>query len=324
MSNRVLITGGAGFIGSNLANFLLAQGDEVWVVDNLQSGLLKNIAPFRENPKFRFSESEICQWKELETAVAWADRIYHLAANVGQKMVLAHPISTISTNIRGCEVLLEAMGRVQSKARLLITSTSEVYFHSEEDADGKVAETADMIFQSGKFLQETYPISKLVNEITTLCYANKTGAHCTIARLFNTIGVNQRSTYAMVVPSFIEQALANKPMTIFGDGEQTRSFCDVRDIVRAIHLLIESDGSRGQIVNVGRDKECSINELAEVVKRITNSSSEVRYLTYQEAYGVDFHDVRRRCPNLKKLVALTGFTHEYTLEDTIKEIINNI
>lgn len=323
MSKHVLITGGAGFIGSNLANRLLSQGDEVWVVDNLQTGLLKNIEPFRENPKFRFSESDICHWEELETAVAWADRIYHLAATVGQKRVLTHPISTISGNIRGCEVLLEAMAKVQSKARLLISSTSEVYFHSKEDSDGTVAETADIIFHSGKFLQETYPMSKLVNEIMVLCYANKTGLHCTIGRLFNTIGVNQVSTYAMVVPTFVEQALSNKPLTVFGDGKQTRSFIDVRDTVSALNLLLESEGSKGQIVNVGNDKECSINELAELIKKITGSHSEIRYLTYKEAYGVEFFDVRRRCPNLKKLVALTGFTHQYTLEETIKEIIKH-
>lgn len=324
MNNRILITGGAGFIGSNLAKLLLSQGHEVWVVDNLQTGLLKNIAPFQENKRFRFTEADICHWDQMETAVAWAHRIYHLAASIGQKRVLSHPISTLSSNIRGLEMVLEALEKTKSQGRLLIVSTSEVYFHSEESPDGTVAESADMIFESGKFLQETYPISKLVNEIMTLCYANKSGLHCTIARLFNTIGVNQRSTYGMVVPTFTEQALSGKPLTIFGDGKQTRSFSDVRDTVRALNLLLESPKSKGEIFNVGNDKECSINELAALVKKITNSLSEVKYLTYREAYGVDFHDVRRRCPNLSKLVALTGFKHQYSLEDTIKEILKSL
>ena len=324
MGNRVLITGGAGFIGSNLAEFLLSKGDEVWAVDNLQTGQMKNIKPFQKNKHFRFSQADICEWDEIEQAVLWADRIYHFAANIGQKKVLANPIQTISNNIRGCEVILQAISETKSKARMLISSTSEVYYHSENDSEGRVREHTMIKFHSGRFRQESYPLSKLVNEVMLLGYAHAIGLHCVIARVFNTIGVNQCATYGMVVPTFIEQALASKPLTVFGDGEQTRSFSDVRDTVQALYLLLESTNANGEIVNVGNDSECSINDLAKLVKEITHSSSEIKYLSYEEAYGVKFDDVRRRRPNLHKLKKLTGFTHSYTLKETIHEILNHI
>lgn len=325
MAHHVLITGGAGFIGSNLAELLLSKGDKVWVVDNLQTGQMKNIQPFEKNKHFRFSNADICDWKELKEAVSWADRIYHLAANIGQKKVLANPLQTICGNIKGCEVILDAIHQTKSKARILISSTSEVYYHSESDSEGRVKEHTMIKFPSGKFRQEAYPLSKLVNEVMLQGYAHAFGIPCVVARIFNTIGVNQCATYGMVVPTFIEQALANQPFTVFGDGEQKRSFSDVRDTIQALYLLLESSNADGEIVNVGNDSECSINDLAKLVKEITNSSSEVKYLTYQEAYGVDeFEDVRRRRPNLTKLKKLTGFTHSYTLKETIQEILKSL
>lgn len=325
MGQRVLITGGAGFIGSNLAELLLSKGDKVWVVDNLQTGQMKNILPFEENKNFRFSLANLCDWNQLEEAVSWADRIYHLAANIGQKKVLANPLQTISNNIKGCEVVLDAMQKTKSKARLLISSTSEVYYHSDIESDGKVREHNMIKFHSGRFRQESYPLSKLVNEVMILGYANAFGGHCVIARIFNTIGVNQCATYGMVVPTFVEQALAGQPLTVFGDGEQKRSFSDVRDTTQALYRLIESPETDGEIVNVGNDVECSINELAQLVKEITNSSSEIKHLSYQEAYGVDdFDDVRRRRPCISKLKKLTGFTPSYSLEETIHEILKSL
>lgn len=320
---QILVTGGAGFIGSNAVKFHLDRGDKVWTVDNLQTGQLKNILPYRHHPNFRFSEADLCYWDEINAAVLWADRIFHLAANVGQKMVLAHPISTLSNNIRGCEALLEAIDKTKANPKVLIASTSELYIHSKEN--GLTKENCPIKFQSGQYIQETYPVSKFVNEIMALAYTAKTGVHSTIARIFNTIGVNQCSTYGMVVPSFIEQARSGRPITIFGDGEQTRSFSDVRDTVAALSLLLDIPNSKGEIVNVGNDQECSINALAALIKELTNSSSEIHYLSYQEAYGIDnFHDVRRRMPNLEKFRALTGFTPAYTLKETIKEIITDL
>ncbi len=325
MAHHVLITGGAGFIGSNLAELLLSKGDKVWVVDNLQTGQMKNIQPFEKNKNFQFSNADICEWDELKKAVQWADRIYHLAANIGQKKVLANPLQTISNNIRGCEVILDAMHATKSKAKILISSTSELYYHSENDSEGRVKENAMIKFHSGKFRQEAYSLSKLVNEVMLLGYAHAMGIHCVIARVFNTIGVNQCATYGMVVPSFIEQALANQPLTVFGDGKQKRSFSDVRDTVQALYLLLESPEAKGEVVNVGNDVECSILDLAKLVKEITKSASEIKFLSYQEAYGVDeFEDVRRRRPNLHKLKSLTGFTPVYSLKETINEILSTL
>ncbi len=318
---NVLITGGAGFIGSHIVNHHLATGDHVWVVDNLQAGRLSNIQQFLSNPNFHFDQASVYSWPKLNEAVKWSDRIYNIAGNVGQRLILSNPTYTLSNNISILESVLEAMCSVSSNAHLITASTSELYFHSEENPDGTVSEDAIVNIPSGKFLQESYPISKLVNEIALLCYVHTKKLNGTIARIFNTIGVNQRSIYGMVVPTFIEQATSGKPITIYGDGLQTRSFSDARDTVRALQLLLDNPDSKGQIVNVGDDRECSILDLAKLVINKTQSKSEIRYLSYQEAYGVaDFTDVRRRCPCLKKLRQLTGFTPKYSLDQTIEAI----
>lgn len=318
---RVLVTGGAGFIGSNLVDYHLKKGDEVWAVDNLQTGRLKNIEPYLQHPAFRFDQADICNWPRLLEAVEWANRIYHMAAHVGQRLVLADPVNTLSSNIRGCELILQALFDIASPARLLIASTSEVYCHCPLEPGEALKEDRMLQFPSGEFLQETYDVSKLVNEIMGLSYTAKKGIDCTIARLFNTIGANQSPSYGMVVPNFIQQALSGEPITVFGDGLQSRSFSNVHDTVTALALLLDTPKSKGEIVNVGGDRECSITDLAKMVKKIARSQSEIRYLSYQEAYGVDFKDVRRRRPNLDKLFQLTGFKPKWTLEQTIEEII---
>jgi UDP-glucose 4-epimerase len=255
--------------------------------------------------------------------VEWADEIFHLAACVGQKFILKRPVYTITNNIQGCEKVLKAMDKVDSKARLLITSTSELYCHSEEGEDGTTSEESIVPFPPHNFLQDTYPVAKYVNEIMALSYAHEKGLNCSIARIFNTVGVNQTGFYGMVVPTFINQAIHNKPITVYGDGKQTRSFVDVRDTVVALDLLLSTPECRGEIVNVGNDKEFSILDLAHLVKRKTNSQSEIRFIDYTEAYGVPFVDVRRRQPNLNKLKRLTGFKHKWTIEDTIDNILSN-
>lgn len=322
--NHVLVTGGAGFIGSHVVAHHLANGDQVWAMDNLHSGRLENIAPFRSNPNFLFDQGDLRNWPKLKEAVKWADRIFHMASYVGQKMVLKNPIDTLSNNINCCESLLSAMSAAESNARLLIASTSSVYCHNKVGADGMVRETDDLIVPSGKFLQECYPTSKLINEIMALAYVHEKGLHCVLARLFNTVGVNQSPAYGMVVPNFVEQALAQQPITVFGDGLQSRSFSDARDTARALNLLLENPESKGEIVNVGDDRECSINDLAQMVKQLTKSNSEIRHLTYQEAYGVDFVDVRRRRPDLQKLRRLTGFRPQYSIKETVEEVIGSI
>lgn len=320
---NILITGGAGFIGSNLAADQLAKGRQVRVVDNLVTGRMNNLEPYLKNPALHFEQADLGNWKNLEEAVEWADCIFHLAGSVGQRFVLNNPIYTITNNIQGCEAILKAMDKVNRKASLLIASTSELYVHSQENPDGTVSEGAIISVHSDNFLQETYPISKLVNEIMTLSFAYEKGLHCTIARIFNTIGVNQTGVYGMVVPTFIKQALSHQPLTVYGDGLQTRSFSDVRDTITALDLLLDTPASKGEIVNVGNDKECSIIDLANLVKRKTNSRSEIIYMSYKEAYGVPFTDVRRRQPNLQKLKRLTNFNQRWSLEDTIDSILQH-
>ena len=321
---RVLVTGGAGFIGSHIVARHLIAGDEVWAIDNLHSGRMENIAFCNFNPHFKFSQADICDWPEMKEAVKWADRIYHMASYVGQWMVLKQPIATLTNNIYGTESVLSAMGDTKSAARLIIASTSSVYCHNKVGPDGMVSETDTLSIPSGKFRQECYLTSKLIGEVFALSYAYEKEIHCTLARIFNTVGVNQSPAYGMVVPNFVEKALLQQPINVFGDGEQSRSFSDVRDTVRALSLLLESPEAKGEIVNVGDDRECSINDLADLVKRLTHSHSEIRHISYEEAYGVDFVDVRRRRPDLRKLRRLTDFQPQYSITDTIEQVILSV
>lgn len=320
---NIFVTGGAGFIGSNIVADQLEKGRSVRTIDSLVTGQLSNIEPFLNNPSFHFEKADLNHWEGLAETIEWADCIFHMAGSVGQKFVLKNPVYTISNNIHGCELILKAMKKLNSKARLLIASTSEVYCNSKENPDGSVSEEAVVSFHSDNFLQETYPISKLVNEIMALSYAYENNLHCTIARIFNTIGINQSKAYGMVVPTFIEQAMSNQPITIYGDGLQSRSFSDARDTRAALDLLLSTEKSKGEIVNVGNDKECSIIHLAELIKQKTKSHSKITYLTYQEAYGVPFTDVRRRKPNLSKLKQITNFTPRWLLDDTINLILEH-
>lgn len=320
MKKNILVTGGAGFIGSNVVRHHLAKGNNVWTVDNLQTGRKSNIDSLLSDPSFQFNHADLRTWPKLQQAVDWADRIYHMAADVGQRFVIANPIGTLTNNIRSYEVVLEALSKSSSKPRLILASTSGLYAHSEADANGRFKEDAVTSFPSGEFIQQAYPIGKLVNEVMTLAYVHEKGLHCTIARIFNSIGLNQSPAYGFVVPTFIKQALANLPLTVFGDGLQRRSFINVRDTAAAMELLIENDKSKGEIVNVGYETDCSIIDLAKTIIKRTGSKSEIVYVPYQEAYGMDFFDVRERRPNLEKLKRLTGFHSTRTLEQTIDEL----
>lgn len=318
---RILITGGAGFIGSNLATYHLEEGNEVWIVDNLQTGKMTNIEKFIKQNKLRFDLADLRNWDLLETAVKWADSIFHLAANVGQKLILSNSIDTLNNNIYSFDRILEAMCKSHSSARLLLTSTSEIYCYSHEDEKGTVGEKTRIEMVSGEYLQATYPMSKFMNELSLLSYAHEKGIHGVIARLFNSIGKNQSPMYGFVVPRFISQGLSGKPITVFGDGLQTRAFSDVRDTVKMLSLLLKCDAARGEIVNVGNNSECTILQLAELIRQKTGMKSPITFVSYQEAYGVPFHDVRRRHPNLTKLESLIGYTPKISLEDTIDFIL---
>jgi UDP-glucose 4-epimerase len=315
---HVLITGGAGFIGSHLAQRHLANGDQVYVVDNLSTGSLANIEPFRSHPGFRFAEADILHWNGLGEAVAWADRIYHMAAVVGVKKVLEDPVAVMATNMTGTERILRAIHHGGWNPQVIIASTSEVYGFNDKDS---FAETDHIVLPSAGRLRWAYAVTKLADEFLAFSYARKYGLNIVVVRLFNTIGPNQVGHYGMVVPRFVRQAVNNEPLTVYGEGGQTRSFCDVRDTVVALDRLAGCPEAWGEVVNVGNDQEISIRDLAELIVRRVRSASPLQFISYKEAYGEEFEDVTHRRPVLNKLKALTDFEPEWRLSDTLDELI---
>lgn len=318
---HVLITGGAGFIGSHLAERHLAAGDQVYVVDNLSTGSISNIESFRSHPAFRFAEANILHWNGLDEAVAWADRVYHMAAVVGVKKVLEDPVAVMATNMTGTERILRAIHHGGWNPQVIIASTSEVYgFNSNES----FAETDHIVLPSAGRLRWVYAVTKLADEFLAFSYARQYGLNIVVVRLFNTIGPNQVGHYGMVVPRFVKQAVCNQPITIYGEGGQTRSFCDVRDTVVALDRLAGCMEAWGEVVNVGNDQEISIRDLATRIVKRANSSSPLHFMSYKDAYGEEFEDVTHRRPELNKLRALTGFEPEWTLSDTLDDLIERV
>jgi len=316
---NILITGGAGFIGSNLANYHVGIGDAVYVVDDLSSGSLANITDMRNSGHLEFTQADITTWSDLDKVVEWSDRIYHMAAIVGVKKVLANPRGVMYTNITGTERLYQAIAKIKPSTQVLLASTSEVYGFNPQVS---FRETDDIIFKQSKSLRWCYAVTKLADEYLAGAFEQSNGVKTVIARLFNTIGPNQTGKYGWVVPQFISQALHNEPITIYGDGSQTRSFCDVRDTVRALDLLASTVAASGEVVNVGNDYEISILQLANLIKKQTGSRSEIQFIPYLEAYGVEFEDIFHRRPVLSKLMDLTGFKPRGRLEDTLDYLIN--
>ena len=320
---HVLITGGAGFIGSHLAELHLRQGHQVHVVDDLSTGRLANVEPFLESPKFRFQEADVLVWDGLDKTVAWADRIYHMAALVGMRRVLAEPTRVLAINIAGTERLLRAVQNGGWHPQILLASTSEVYGTQAEAGQDPASfdEGAMLSFSTGVLSRQNYALSKLVDENLGLAFAKKFGLRVVIARLFNTIGPRQRGRYGMVVPNFVRKAVEGDPITVFGDGTQRRSFIDVRDTVRALDLLAGTASSSPEIVNVGRDRDISILDLAKMVKERAGSASPIEFIPYEEAYGEPFEDCRFRRPVLERLRRITGFEARIPLEQTLDELI---
>ncbi|KGI79082.1 NAD-dependent epimerase/dehydratase family protein [Oleiagrimonas soli] len=315
---HVLITGGAGFIGSHVAQLHLARGDKVHVVDDLSTGNRANIHLLEGFPNFRFDHADMLVWDGLERAAAWADRIYHLAAVVGVYRVIAEPTRVLATNIAACERLLRAVTASGWKPHVVIASSSEVYGHRLES---ELHEQMDLSVSTRAGTRWNYSVSKIADEALGLSYAQKFDIPTVIARLFNTTGPRQTGRYGMVVPRFVEQAVKGEEITVYGDGVQTRSFCDVRDTARALDMLAAKATAEGLVVNVGNDREISVNDLAEMVRARAHSTSPIKHVPYVTAYGEDFEDIRRRRPVLDRLRALTGFKHEHTLEDTLDELI---
>jgi UDP-glucose 4-epimerase len=313
---HALITGGAGFIGSHLAERLLAAGQQVTVIDNLTTGRYENIAALTAHQHFRFAIEDIRNTVVLDRLVSECDVIYHLAAAVGVQRIINSPIATIETNIGGTEMVLQTARRYRTK--VLIASTSEVYgkgvrFPFSEDDDSLLGATIRSRW--------SYAASKMIDEFLALAYHKEVGLPVVIVRLFNTVGPRQSGQYGMVLPRFVQWALAGETIQVYGDGEQRRCFCNVRDVVLALHRLMEAPASVGDVFNVGSAEEITITGLAERVRERANSRSEIRFVPYDQAYEAGFEDFRRRVPNIAKIRAATAWEPLIPLDDTIDQII---
>ena len=314
---NVLITGGAGFIGSHLVDHHLQLGHKVHAVDDLSTGFGTNLSEALKSPNFRFDQQNIVTWVGLEKAVQWADVIFHMAAVVGVKRVLEDSLNVIKTNLTGTERILEAAANLKWKPRIIVASSSEVYGFN---AKPSFSETDDLVLRSDDHFRWCYTATKLMDEFLAQAYVMERDLSVTSVRLFNTIGPRQAGTYGMVVPNFARQAAGGRSITVFGDGTQTRSFCDVRDMVQMLTLLAENEKTKGKILNAGNDQEISILDLARLVKEISQSSSEIKFIDYAEAYGRPFKDVDHRRPDLTELHKWISFEHKWTLEETLADL----
>lgn len=316
---RILITGGAGFIGSHLVEYHLKKGDEVFVVDDLTTGTIDNVKLFQNNTNFQFAKADILTWNNLANVIDWSERVYHLAAVVGVFYVLKNPIKVIESNFLGCSRILNMVANSKSHPRVIVASSSSVYGNNPHsplsEKDSLILKTTDVYKLGG------YAVSKVINENLSLAYNHHKDVSVNPVRIFNTIGPRQTGKYGMVVPRFIQQACQNEPLTVFGDGKQTRSFCDVRDTVTALDILASNSASIGEIVNLGNDEEININDLAKLIISKTHSKSQIQHQSYREAYGEKFIDLKRRIPDLQKFFQLTQFKHQWTLQKTIDDLI---
>ncbi len=310
-----LITGGAGFIGSHMAEMLLAAGKQVTVLDDLSTGRFENIAPFVGRPGFRFAIASIANTAVLDRLASECDVIVHLAAAVGVQLIIQRPVHTIETNIMGTEAVLTAAARYRVK--VLIASTSEVYgkgsrvpFHEEDD----------VVLGASSRNRWSYAASKMVDEFLSLAYHHEKGLPVVIARLFNTVGPRQTGRYGMVIPRFVGQALADEAITVYGDGQQSRCFCDVADATQALWALIEHEAAVGRVFNVGSTEEVTIAELAARVKQVTGSRSPIRFIPYDQAYTPGFEDMRRRVPDTARIQALCGWRAHTTLDQILARV----
>jgi len=312
---KVLITGGAGFVGSSLAERLLAQEYEVHVIDDLSTGSLANITRARRSPHFHYYVDTVTNTQLLEEVVSKVDVIYHLAASVGVKLIVDKLIDSIKNNVWGTETVLEAAYKYRKK--VLLTSTSEVYGRSNTEP---FRETDDLRMGPTIKSRWSYACSKALDEYLGLAYFLERQLPVIVVRLFNTVGERQTDAYGMVVPTFVKQALAGQPLTIYGTGQQSRCFCHVQDVVEALQALMENEASIGEVYNIGSTEEITIDALADRVIALTGSSSKKQYIPYAEAYKVGFDDIQRRVPNIDKVHALTGFTPRLTIDDIIRRV----
>ncbi len=316
MIQRVLITGGAGFIGSHLAEKLLDSGMQVAVLDDLSTGRFENIAHLVGRPGFSFAIDSITNAIVLDRLASESDAIIHLAAAVGVKLVVERPVHTIETNIMGAEAVLKAAARY--RAKVLIASTSEVY---GKGVRAPFREDDDVVLGPTSRNRWAYAASKMVDEFLALAYYQKYGLPVVVVRLFNTVGPRQTGRYGMVIPRFVQQALAGKPITVYGDGSQSRCFCDVSDTVRALEALLLTERAVGQVFNVGSTEEVTILELAQRVKKLTGSASPITFIPYDKAYAPGFEDMQRRVPDTTRIQTTVGWQPRHDLNSILRRVI---
>jgi UDP-glucose 4-epimerase len=313
---RVFITGGAGFVGSHLAEVLLERGDEVFVLDNLSTGSIDNIGHLKTHPRFHYTIDTVMNEPLLAEMIDRCDVVVHLAAAVGVKLIVEAPVHTIETNVHGTEVVLKHANK--KKKLVLIASTSEVYGKS---ADVPFREDADLVLGATVKHRWAYACSKLIDEFLALAYWKERKLPVIIVRLFNTVGPRQTGQYGMVIPNLVRQALAGQPITVFGDGEQSRSFTYVGDVVRAMVALIDEPAAVGQVFNVGNGQEITINALADRIRTLTGSSSPIVRIPYDQAYEAGFEDMPRRVPDISKIGRLVGYAPTVELDETLTRVI---
>lgn len=316
MQQRILITGGAGFIGSHLCESLLSTGNHVTAIDDLTTGRIDNILPLTQHPNFSFVRESILNKQVLDQLCSRSDLVIHLAAAVGVKLIVENPVRTIQTNVMGSEAILSAANRHGCK--VMLASSSEVYGKGTRIP---FSEGDDCLIGATTHSRWAYATSKAMDEFLGLAYHNQFNLPVVIMRFFNTIGPRQTGSYGMVVPRFVRQALTNTSVEVYGNGMQTRCFADVHDVVRAIQMLIEEENAVGEVFNIGSTQEISIFQLAERIIKLSNSHSKINFIPYEKAYAPGFEDMQRRVPNIDKLYNLTAFQPKFTLDDSLKGII---
>ena len=314
---RVLITGGAGFIGSHLADAYLQRDCDVYVIDDLSTGKIENIQHLKGNKRFHYTIDSVHNQPVTAELVDQCDVIFHLAAAVGVKLIVESPVRTIETNVRGTEVVLSLANK--KKKKVLIASTSEVYGLS---SDVPFREDGNLVMGATTKGRWSYACSKAIDEFLALAYWREKKLPTIVVRLFNTVGPRQTGQYGMVIPTFVKQALSGRPITVFGDGNQSRCFGYVGDVVGALIGLMENDNAVGQVFNIGSNQEITILNLAKRVKELTQSSSDIVFVPYDEAYEEGFEDMPRRIPDISKVAQLVGFEPRMNLDGILKSVID--